>query len=309
MSIQDENPFIVHWPLTRFMKTVSQFVSRCLLAAPCLLLGCACLLLSSANAQNLLRNGDFESPLDPWDPTGLSGGKTNWTLVYAFGNGGPGTFAMKDRSTESSRHGASGHGVHLRPTTENWCHAYFTQTVTNLIANAQYVVSGLVNIGYLNNKFHVYIETLGGPSGTTSVSTPDVAVTGWSTNYVTNTASAGGTLEVRLHLSKQSMTPALPGVAKYYLCDARFDDLTLTLAPPTAPRILSLAVSNQTANLKWTSAVANTYDIEVSSNLTSWTKFQTNFSGTGANLTYTTNLVADPVVPQFFRVLNRGYVP
>jgi len=291
------------------MKIVSLFSFRYQLAARGLLLGCAWLLVAPASAQNLLKNGDFEAPLDPWDPTGLSGGKTNWTLAYP--SGGPGTFAMKDRSTESSRQGAkNGHGVHLRPTTENWCHAYFTQTVSNLIANAQYVVSGWVNTSYDNNKLHIFIETLGGPAGITSVATPDIKPTNpvWMEYSVTNTASAAGTLEVRLHLGKQAMSTILPGVAKYYLCDARFDDLSLTLAPPTGPRILSLTVSNQTAAIKWTSAGANVYDIEVSSNLTAWSKFQTNFLGTGADLTYTTNLVANPATPQFFRILNRGYV-
>jgi len=285
------------------MKNVSLFSFRYQLASWGSLLGCAWLLLASASAQNLLKNGDFEGPLDPWDPTGLSGGKTNWTLVYP--SGGPGTFAMKDRSTEASRTGAlKGHGAHLRPTTENWCHAYFTQTVSNLFANAQYVVSGQINIGYLNDKFHVFIETLGGPAGTTSVVSPDVNTTGWSLHWVTNTASTAGTLTVRLHLSKQAQTPALPGVAKYYLCDARFDEFSLALAPLVRPRILSLTVTNQSAAFNWTTVAGNLYDIEVSSNLTSWSKFQTNLSGVGTNLTYTTNLVADPSVPQFFRILN-----
>jgi len=278
------------------MKNALLFSFRYQRATRALVLGCACLLLVSVNAQSQLKNGDFEAPLDTWDPTGATGGKTNWTLVYP--SGGPGTFSMRDRSTEASRTGAkNGHGAHLRPTTENWCHAYLTQTVTNLIANAKYVVSGQVNIGYVNNKFHVFIETLGGTAGTDSIVSPDVDVTGWSVQSVTNTASATGTLGVRLHLSKQAQTPALPGVAKYYLCDARFDEFSLTLAPLTAPKILSLTVTNQTA------------DIEVSSNLASWTKFQTSLLGTGTDRTYTTNLIANPSVPQFFRVLNRGYTP
>jgi hypothetical protein len=210
------------------MKNMFFSSSRYQLAAWGLSLGCALVLCASASAQNLLKNGDFESPLDPWDPTGLSGGKTNWTLVYA--SGGPGSFAMKvkDRSTESSHNGASGHGAHLRPTTEMWCHAYFTQTVSNLTANATYVVSGWINISYLNAKFRVYMETLGGSGGTTIIPSPDVSAKNWIKYSVTNTASAAGTLEVRLHLNKGEQTRAMPGVAKYKLCDARFDDFTLT---------------------------------------------------------------------------------
>lgn len=210
-----------------FMKNTFVSRSRYQLAAQGLLLSCAWLLLASANAQTL-KNGDFESPLDPWDPTGLTGGKTNWTLVYVSGSGTPGNFAMKDRSTEASRHGASQHGAHLRPATEMWCGAYFTQTVTNLNAGSNYIVSGWINISFLNSKLHVFIETLGGAAGTTSVVTPDAAATGWIQYSVTNTASAAGKLEVRLRLTKEFMTIALPGVAKYYKCDARFDDISLT---------------------------------------------------------------------------------
>jgi hypothetical protein len=208
------------------MKNMLLSSSRYRLAARGILLACALVLCAAASAQNLLKNGDFESPLDPWDPTGLSGGKTNWTLVYV--SGGPGSFAMKDRSTESSHNGANGHGAHLRPTTEMWCHAYFTQTVSNLTANSNYVVSGYINISYLNAKFRVYFDTLGGPGGTTVVASPDVSAKNWIQYRVTNTASATGKLEVRLHLNKDVQTRALPGVAKYKLCDARFDDFTLT---------------------------------------------------------------------------------
>jgi len=300
------NPFVAHCQSSRPMKnaSLSSFSHKNALRG--FLLSCGLCLLASASAQNLLQNGDFEAPLDPWDPTGLTGGKTNWTLVYNPTSGGPGTFAMKDRSTEASRHGATEHGAHLRPATECWCQAYFAQTVSNLIANADYVVNGWINIGYINNKFHVYIETLGGPAGTTIVRSPDVDVTKWNQHWVTNTASSSGTLVVRLRLDKQDQGLSLPGVAKYKLCDARFDDLTLTPAPPVPAQILSFTVTNQTAAFKWTSAVANRYDIEVSSTLGSWSKFQTNLVATGTNLTYTTNLVANPSLPQFFRILNRG---
>jgi hypothetical protein len=209
------------------MKNKSLAFSPCQLAARRLLLGCcACLLLASAGAQNLLKNPGFESPLDPWDPLGLSGGKTNWTLVYT--SGGPGDFAMKDRSRVATHSGSR--GAHLRPATECWCHAYFTQTVSNLTANASYVVAGWINLTFIDNgRDHVYIEALGGPAGTTSVVSPDVATEGWFQYSVTNTASATGTLQVRLHSNKQKVPNKLPGLAMYYLFDAYFDDFSLTL--------------------------------------------------------------------------------
>ncbi len=200
--------------------------SRYQLAARGLLLSCAWLLLASASAQNLLRNPGFESPLDPWDPLGLSGGKTNWTVVYA--SGGPGDFAMKDRSRAAARSGGS-LGAHLRPATEWWCHAYFTQTVSNLAANASYVFSGWINKPWLANaKCHLYMEMLGGPAGTTSVVSPDVGATGWAQYSVTNTASAAGTLEVRLHMNKEQTPIKQAGLALYDVFDAWFDDFTLT---------------------------------------------------------------------------------
>ena len=210
------------------MKTKFLSSFRCPLPAPGLLLGCALLLGASASAQNLLKNGDFESPLDPWDPTGLTGGKTNWTLVYWPGSGGPGDFAMHDRSNNASRHGPTGHGANLRPRTENWCHAYFTQTVSGLTSGASYVVSGYVNSvwGDANAGLHIYIEALGGLG---SVVTPDIISNSWNYVYsVTNTASSSGTIEVRLHENKQHMVNDGPGTEKYFGMDAFFDDFTMT---------------------------------------------------------------------------------
>jgi hypothetical protein len=191
-----------------------------------LLLGSALLFLTSAGAQNLLSNPGFESPLDPWDPLGLSGGKTNWTLVYA--SGGPGDFAVKDRTRVAARSGGS-YGANLRPATEWWAHAYFSQTVSNLTAGSNYVFSGYVNLIFIGNgKDHVYIEARGGPSGDTSVVSPDVNTEGWFLCSVTNTASAAGTLEVRLNSRKDATPLKLPGLALYYQFDAFFDNFSLT---------------------------------------------------------------------------------
>jgi hypothetical protein len=59
------------------------------------ILGCALLLCVSVNAQNLLKNASFESPIDPEE----SSGTTNWTVVYAYG--GPADFAYADRTTQA----------------------------------------------------------------------------------------------------------------------------------------------------------------------------------------------------------------
>ena len=209
------------------IKFLSSF--RCPLPTPGLLLGCALLLGVSASAQNLLKNGDFESPFDPWDPTGLTGGKTNWTVVYV--SGGPGDFAMHDRSTYASRNGPNGHGANLRPSNEHWNHAYFTQPVSNLTAGASYVVDGYINAvwGKSNGGMHIYAEMLGGPDGTTSVVTPDIWNNAWTNHvWLTNTASSGGTIVVRLHENKGAMVNDGIGTEKYFGMDAFFDDFTMT---------------------------------------------------------------------------------
>jgi hypothetical protein len=200
-------------------KLLSSF--RCPIAAPRFLLGCALLLGASASAQ-LLKNGDFESPLDPWDPAGLSGGQTNWTLVYA--SGGPGDFALHERTAQASRHEPNGNGAQLRPKTDFWCGAYFKQTVSNLTPGNSYVVSGYINTLWSSPKLDVYIETVGG----STVRSP-TAATKWNLYSVTNTASSGGTLEVRLRLDKQPTVwcPAV-GQEKYWTTDAMFDDFTMT---------------------------------------------------------------------------------
>ena len=84
-----------------------------------LLFGMALLLGGSASAQNLLRNGDFESPLSTND----------WVVQFSAPSipstdayGGPGDFAIADRTTEGSRI-AGGYGAHLRSRTD-WCPAF-----------------------------------------------------------------------------------------------------------------------------------------------------------------------------------------
>lgn len=137
---------------------------------------------------------------------------------------------MHDRSTMASRNGPNGHGAHLRPSTEHWCHAFFTQTVSNLTPGAGYIVNGYVNSvwGKANGNLHVYFEMLGGPSGTTSVVTPDIYTNAWILYSLTNTASSGGTITVRLHLNKGAMANDGIGTEKYFGCDAMFDDFTMT---------------------------------------------------------------------------------
>jgi endonuclease/exonuclease/phosphatase family metal-dependent hydrolase len=64
-------------------------------------------------------------------------------------------------------------------------------------------------------------------------------------------------------------------------------------------RLLSLGVTNQIISLKWESQNNRTYNIEVSTNLTTWTPLATNIATTTDTFSFTTNLT-DPA--KFFRV-------
>lgn len=75
------------------------------------------------------------------------------------------------------------------------------------------------------------------------------------------------------------------------------------------PQILSCNFTNQSAAFKWTTVMNNRYDIEVSSDLASWSKLQTNLVATGTSLTYTKSLGAAAGTPQFFRIASFNYVP
>jgi hypothetical protein len=175
------------------MKNDSRSV-RYNLAAQGLVLGFACLVCASASGQ-LLKNGNFEQPLGP----------TNWTVVYV--QGGPDDFEIKDRTTVADRQSTqqqNTRGAHLRPCTFKDAHAYFSQTVTNLVAGHSYTVQGDLrwHRGDFNNAsitYRVYFEAVG-QSVARSSDVPDSE--SWSHYSLTQTPDASGKIEVRLHLDK-----------------------------------------------------------------------------------------------------------
>jgi hypothetical protein len=190
--------------------------ARCKLAVQGVLLGFAFLVCVSANAQ-LLKNGDFEQPLGP----------TNWTVVYVQGS--PDDFEIKDRTTEADRQAASQQntrGAHLRPCTDWDAHAYFSQTVTNLVPGHPYTVQGDLrwHRGDFNNApdvYRVYFEAIG-QGVARSPDVPDSE--GWSHFSVTQTPDAGGKIEVRLHLDKFRYCT----YDKLILINGHFDNFSVT---------------------------------------------------------------------------------
>jgi hypothetical protein len=198
-------------------------------------------------ATNLLGNGEFESPL----------GTTNWTLGYLWG--GPADFEIKGRTTQGSRgwyvwvNGVkvtSDFGGHLRPAGNKLAHAYFTQTVSNLMANHAYTVSGYMREDWWSNptekafrdKFLVYIEAIGG-QGTamtdgrasmiaTNDLDPDSNIDApytyptdiWREFFTKQKPDTNGTIEIRLHLNKVGFV----SYDKLPVMNGYFDSLSLT---------------------------------------------------------------------------------
>jgi len=167
------------------------------------------LVCTLASAQNLLRNPDFQEPL----------GTNNWTVEYIYG--GPPDFSVADRTTIAHKDKVPGHwdgepnylnvfGAQFQPYHDGLMHAYFKQTVSGLKPGAKYVVSCWMV--HFDKKFvpkaKVYLEALGGPDLKASRTTPYVTnfcnknPSGWAQYAVTNTASAKGQIEVRLHFNK-----------------------------------------------------------------------------------------------------------
>jgi len=189
------------------------------------------LLGGSANAQNLLRNGDFESPLTTND----------WVVQFSAPGipstdayGGPGDFAIADRTTEGSRV-VGGYGAHFRSRTDWTTKAYFTQTVNGLTPGANYHLTG--NMKITNNdvtNFLAFFEAVGGTGtptqdGRFSMRTPYATTNKTQIQYTLDqTPDSQGKIEVRLRFLKFAMTPGAISYPKFVQYSVFFDDFTLT---------------------------------------------------------------------------------
>ena len=178
---------------------------------------------ASAGAQELLKNGNFESPFPGTDPT------NNWTLVYV--DGGPGDFAIAGQSTEASTSGG-GRGAHIRPNNFNFAHAYFRQVVTNVTEGATYQLTcKKMQAGFQNyvdaGKLQVYMVAISG--STTNVVYGNADVVG--PYSLTITAETSRKIEVQLHLWKSVMSNESSEDMKHAKCSGWFDDFSLTQVP------------------------------------------------------------------------------
>ena len=194
------------------------------------MLGSILFFYGSALGQNFLTNGGFEYPLTTND----------WIVQFsALGipstnaYGGPGDFAIADRTTEGSRI-AGGYGGHLRSRTDWTTRAYFTQTASGLTPGATYHLRGYMRCTMLDDKFRVSIEAVGGSGDPTgdgrfSIRTPDAVTNKPQTQYfLDQTADMNGRIEVRLRFEKRAMTPGAVSYPKFTQYSAYFDDFSLT---------------------------------------------------------------------------------
>ena len=312
------------------MKNLSLFSSRCQRAAQGLLLGLALFASGSAGAQNFVRNPNLALPL----------GTNNWTVVYSTTPASsPADFWIKDRTLFAHRDASYGtwdgqsnfdyfyptgpcyFGLHFRPYTHGEQHAWFDQVVTGLTPGVSYVVTAWMVQEYSDyvSDVQVWMEAL----GTSDVVTPYVTGyafqnNGWASYSVTTTANAKGQIEVRLHCYKNSYTGPANNV--WLNIDAFYDHISVMPAvqtPLPQPRLLSLAVTNQTMAFKWSTIMNNTDDILISPDLVNWSNYQTGIVAIASDPTFTTNLVmsfttnlpAPPTAPQFYRILSHNYVP
>jgi len=192
------------------------------------LLGLLVLLGVCAGGQELLKNGNFESPFPVSDPT------AGWAVVFPGGpDGDYADWAIAGQTLAASRV-SGGHGAHLRPNNSGTIHAYFKQVVTNLTPGAVYTL----NIQRMRSNFKytdegppplqkVYAAMVSGSSSN--------AVHGYSTNNgpysLTITCDASGQIEVQLHNWKRYMSNESAEDMKHAKCSAWFDDFSLTQTP------------------------------------------------------------------------------
>lgn len=210
----------------KFLFSVRNFLLGC-----GVVMGCAMLSGSLMAQQNLLKNGSFEDPIDPPG----SPGTNNWVLVFEHGT--TADFIYADRTTEACKStdtnylvnppevsgGSFGAAFCMRHWSDG--HAYHKQIVTGLTPGAQYTLRGYMHIGLDHARMHAYIASI----GTTTRSNRGTTT---RTIYLqTNTATAGGTIEVRVGLKQAALASVDPGQPKWFDSSSWFDVFSLTPTP------------------------------------------------------------------------------
>ena len=213
------------------MKIRSLFSVRNLILGCGVVLGGAMLSGSAVAQQNLLKNGSFENPIDPPG----SPGTNNWVLVLAHGT--QADFQYADRTTEACKSTdtnflvnppeISGGSFGAAFAARHWSdvHAYHKQIVTGLTPGAQYTLRGYMHIALDHARMHPYIVSIGDTTRSNRGTTT-------RTLYLqTNTATASGTIEVRVGLRQTALASVDPGQPKWFDSSSWFDVFSLTPTP------------------------------------------------------------------------------
>jgi hypothetical protein len=310
-----------------------------------MLFGLAVLVCVPANAQNLVKNADFEEELGP----------DNWTIVFTEvlnpttvawpKTCGTNDFFILGRTRMSHKDLSPGtwdgdpcywnkFGLQFQPGHDWLMHAYARQVITNLTPGASYTASAWITQyeGDQTNKVQLYMEVLGGPGGTVTNQTPYVTTivlnnpSGWNRYDLTTTASTTGQIEIRLHYNKNGATSG----EKWRNMLGIFDHVCLKptgqgdYQPPYT--ITSWTRTNADISLTWASVMNNAYRIQVTSNLldsgswsfVTWSPYLDNYlHASGPTFTFKTNLTSllsyDPSFdlnnPRFFRIYGASFQP
>ncbi len=293
------------------MKHVSLLSCHRTIAAARSLVAVAIVTATYAGAQNFVKNPDFEAPL----------GSDNWTILYVSPSS-EADFWLHDRTTLAHRDSTYGtwdgnyFGLHFRPYHTGLMEAYARQIVTGLQPGASYVISAWM-VQFQETfipKMDVWLETVGGSGIKSSSKVVNYCFqnNGWERFSVTNTATTGRQIEVRLRFKVTSGSSNSGTTPKWLSEDAFYDHVSVMPLVAVAlpqPQILSYSFSNQTAALTWTTIMNNSYDVEVSSDLNSWSKLKRGLVATSTNLTYSGAITNTAGLPKFFRIQSFNYVP
>ena len=192
---------------------------------------------------------------------------------------------------------------------------FFATNLFTLYPYDLYVLTGDMNA---NDTNELCIQTLISPPTGLTLTNPRNPVTGSINTYSTTTANPASRLDYifpgpllfsNLKTSQvfrtDRLTPLPPNLNSND-CKVASDHLPVLMVfrnPYDKPfKLLSLTRTNPAVTLTWESVFGQPYQIEASSNLTTWTTLASNLVAAGTNYTFSTNLTD---AWRFFRI-NRG---
>jgi len=189
---------------------------------------------------------------------------------------------------------------------------FFATNLFALYPYDPYVLTGDMNA---NDTNELAIQKLVSPATGLTLTNPRNPVTGSINTFSTTTANPGSRLDYifsgpllysNIKTSQVFRTDRLvplPPNLNSNDCKVASDHLPVLMEfnnPYDQPfKLLSITRTNPTVTLQWQSVFGQSYRVEASPNLTTWSLLESNLVATGTNFTYSTNL-HEPT--HFFRV-------